>query len=421
MRRLSLTLATAFTCVGSLVAAGGAQAIVVNDNGTTAGVRLIPYSSVPAGVTTSTSTSPCDDPWLSSDFGGPALPSDGLCYRGGPVINSNETFDIAWDPLRRDWATTRDYLEQFMRNVSDASGSLSSPYAVTTQYRDSSGRAGNSSVYGGGCIDYGSTGGSSCQFGNEAGTGAGHDYPATGCPVSGMNQFHEDLSGAWDDAPNDVCVTDAQIQNEVSDVVSDEGIVGRTEPGHTPLVVLYTPPGVVVCLDASANLCSANGNPIPAPTAPSLSTANPGGSIGPGAYEVAVSYMIAGGESVASIPAQLTVTSTSSTIAVTSPAAETGATGWYAYVSADHGLTWVRQGGGQTIGTALTLTSLNASGPAPAPNPGFICSYHSQVNVGGTNVAYVVLPWVASWDIATGCTEPDASALPTPKMPALSS
>ena len=46
------------------------------------------------------------------------------------------------------------YVEQFLRDVADGSGNLSSPYAVTTQYTDASGIAGNdSSLYGGGYDD----------------------------------------------------------------------------------------------------------------------------------------------------------------------------------------------------------------------------------------------------------------------------
>ncbi len=57
-------------------------------------------------------------------------------------------------------------------------------------------------------------------------------------------------------------------------------------------------------------------------------------------------------------------------------------------------------------------------GPAPPLVPidwlgrplaaSYLCSYHSQVNVGGTKVAYVVQPWTA----LTGCDEPDAPKIP---------
>jgi hypothetical protein len=220
-------------------------------------------------------------------------------------MHSNETFDLAWDPLRRDWATTRNYIEKFLRDVANGSGTLTSPYAVTAQYHDPSGRAGNASLYGGGCIDYGNRGGSTCQFGNSSGTGLGNSYPVNGCPVTGTNQFQEALSGAFGPAPNDVCLTDAQLKGEVATMVAQEGLVGHIHPGYTPLLVLMTPPGVVTCLDAAGTLCSANG--------------------------------------------------------------------------------------------------------ASAAR---FCSFHSLVNVGGTNFVYVVQPWVSAWTTPTGCVEPDAPVIP---------
>src|SRR5437764_7625285 len=134
------------------VATSAAQAVVVNDAGTHAGVTLIPGtgSKLPAGMAV-TSNPPRTDPWLSSDF---TLPSAALCYQGGSVIHRNETFALTWDSAHSYWQTTRGYIEQFLRDVAGGSGTLTSPYAVTTQYRDSGGRAGNSSVFGGGCIDY---------------------------------------------------------------------------------------------------------------------------------------------------------------------------------------------------------------------------------------------------------------------------
>ncbi len=79
----------------------------------------------------------CQDPWLFTDLGGPILPDGSLCFHsGGSVLHGTETFAITWDPIRYDWATTRDYLEQFLKNVADGSHTLTSPYAVTTQYKD---------------------------------------------------------------------------------------------------------------------------------------------------------------------------------------------------------------------------------------------------------------------------------------------
>jgi PKD domain len=261
MRRLALL---ALTLVVSLVVgAGGAQAVVV-DMGSAGhfGVALVPGTRghlATAGVPIVQSSAPCSDPWLSRDL---SLPSTGLCWHGGAVMHANETFTLTWDPLRRYWQTTRDYVQQFLRDVADGRGTLTSPYALTSQYSDPNGRANNTSAYGGGCIDFGDTGGSSCKFGDTAGNGPGHSYGSFGppfCSSHGTNQFSEQSDGTFGNAQNDVCLTDAQIQGELAAMINQTGLLARTKPGYTPLVVLMTPPGVEVCLDGSATLCSANG------------------------------------------------------------------------------------------------------------------------------------------------------------------
>jgi hypothetical protein len=261
-----------------------------------------------AGVPTVTSSGPCLDPALPADL---ILNSSGICSHSGSVVHKNETFAITWDPVRRYWATTRNYVEQFLSNVAASSDSLgTSPYNDTTQYTDSSGRAANESAYGGGCIDYGNPGGFTCQFGSSNGTGLGNNYPSTGsCSnTTGQNQWSQDSSGAFGtEVPNDVCLTDGDIQNELTSMISQSGLLGHAKPGYTPVLTLLTPPGVVTCIDQGGKLCSANSN-------------------------------------------------------------------------------------------------------APAR----FCSYHGQLNVNGTEVPYVVQPWVASFTTQLGCDEPDIPKISLP-------
>ena len=104
-------------------------------------------------------------------------------------------------------------------------------------------------------------------------------------------------------------------------MVAQEGIVGRTQPGYTPLLVVMTPPGVVDCLDAAGKLCSANAAIATPP--PELQSATTGGSVAPGVYTVEVTYVSAGGQAVASAPTTITVapptaTTTTTTTATTS-------------------------------------------------------------------------------------------------------
>src|SRR5438270_13907449 len=110
MRRYSLIV---LMFVVSLLTASSAQAVVVNDAGTTAGVALVPGTSLPAGVTATGSSGPCSDPWLSGDFGGPIMAGGGLCYHGGSGLHRNGTFPPRWDPQRVCWGTLRGHSEAF--------------------------------------------------------------------------------------------------------------------------------------------------------------------------------------------------------------------------------------------------------------------------------------------------------------------
>jgi hypothetical protein len=271
MRRMML-IALTFVII-SLLGASSAGAVVI-DMGASGryGVALVPGTRsalTTAGITTVTgAATPCD-PWLDPDF---IFQSSGLCYHDGPILHANETFAVTWDPHRRDWQTARDYVEQFLKDVADGSAapkgspSLTSQYALTSQYRgwsrsdsDPSGRARYASLYGGGCVDFGQPGGSACKFASAIATGPGHNDLGNDCPVSGMNYFWQDPSGAWGPNGNVYCITDDQIRTEVSEMVGDMGLVGRTQTGFSPLIVLRLPPGVVTCLDGAGTVCSANG------------------------------------------------------------------------------------------------------------------------------------------------------------------
>jgi hypothetical protein len=253
-------LAVALTFTSALVLTSGAQAVVVNVTGTTAGVAMVPGSrgTLPPGTVVAPGGT-CSDPWLTSDL--VYQPgSNPLCYRGGPVLHSNETFAVTWDPAHAYWSGTRGYVEQYLRDVADASSSLSDPYALTTQYLDNSGRASANSKYGGGCIDYGNPNNSSnpnttCLFGNSVQSGPGNNYPASGCPVTGSSWVFHGSGGL---ESNVTCLTDAQIQSEIAAIVNQMGILGRTQPNYSPLVVMLVPPAVETCLTSAGTVCSAN-------------------------------------------------------------------------------------------------------------------------------------------------------------------
>ncbi len=129
---------------------------------------------------------------------------------------------------------------------------------------------------------------------------------------------------------------------------------------------------------ASQVLTSVSGAPfLPAPAAPAPTTAGTGGTIAAGTYLVAVTYVNAQGETVASANGSITTSGTTSTITIPSPAAagsgNQAATGWYTYVSQADGTALTRQqaaGSPTAIGTALTLTDppTNTGAAPPASN-----------------------------------------------------
>jgi hypothetical protein len=253
MRRLWVTCTLTFLLALSM--AGTAPALVVNDHGAHAGVALAPGSTPDLsglGITTGTGSSQCPDP--SPVVGLSLPPSAALCWQGGPVMHANETFAFAWDAKRRYWATTRDFVEQFLKDVAVGSGTLSSPYALTTQYTDPTGRAANDSTFGGACIDFGDLGGSACQLGRGGVSIPGNHYPANDCQRGGVSY---NGSGGM---TNDVCLTDAALRPELAAVVNQLESAQAFQAGHTPLITMVTPPGVGICLDAGGRLCSANTN-----------------------------------------------------------------------------------------------------------------------------------------------------------------
>lgn len=425
--------------VSLFVAADRAKAVVVKEGGNEYGVALVPAAREEgsttsgylqaAGVPIVTSTGSCADPaagtepdFLSAGSWPLSSPAQPICWHNGPVMHANETFTLAWEGQAPNtyWSSTKSYVQSFLSDVAATSGSLASPYADTTQYWDGASaqdRAANSSVFGGGCDDSGTA---KCRFGSITGSGAGNPLPSSSdCPVNGDNIYGgAGGGGAFETIPNNLCLTASDVQHEVTSLVDNDGLIRYAKPGHTPLVTVLTPPGVVVCLDSAGTLCSVNGRLAPPP--PTLSTAAatgnpPVGTIPAGTYHVEITYMTASGETMPSASSTVTTSGGDSTITVSSPEPRTGATGWYVYLANAAGSTFTRQGGLQTIGTDDTLNSIGNSGITPPSGAASFCSYHAEVTDPQSHqpVNYVVQPWTPF----TSCDEPDVPPLPQNPTP----
>jgi hypothetical protein len=150
-----------------------------------------------------------------------------LTYHGGPVMHSNNTYAIYWDPptptavmgnYDSDW---HGLIDGFLRDVGRDSGTTGNVYSVVSQYTDAGGgRAAYNSTYRGAHTD-------------------AQAYPSNGCNV-----------GA-------VCLTDAQLRTELNSFIT----VNSLPTGMTSIFFLLTPPGVTVCTDAGGTDCSSASSP----------------------------------------------------------------------------------------------------------------------------------------------------------------
>jgi len=141
-----------------------------------------------------------------------------LDYNGGPVMASNTNYAVYWDPAGAA-AYPAEYetgINQYFEGLAHDSGGHENVDSVSTQFNDAAGEFANySSHFGGALIDT-------------------DPYPANGCKV----------------AP--ICLTDAQLQAELTSLVKARGLPRDL----THEYFLLTPPGVEDCFTAKGRECS---------------------------------------------------------------------------------------------------------------------------------------------------------------------
>ncbi len=158
-------------------------------------------------------------------------------YNGGPVLHSSDPFLVFWDPSGTGIpAPARNLLEQYLTDVATDSGEADDVYGVAREYTDATGFAGGEQTF-------------------SAATQAISDtqpYPADGD------------SAACPEAPAyPICLTDPQIQAELTRLLSADGLpsdgpTGESEmPAGAPVYFVVTPSTVNVCLQTGD--CSAAG------------------------------------------------------------------------------------------------------------------------------------------------------------------
>ena len=149
---------------------------------------------------------------------------NGLFYNGGPVLHTSSPYLVFWDPSNAISSRSRQVLTQYLSDAGLDSNNPSDVYAyrVLPQYTDANGSAAEGQTF-------------------SAGTQAISDadaYPAVDnstCTPSEQNG----LAG---------CITDAQIQTELTDLISSDHLPTGTG-ANAPIYFVVTPQNVNVCIN----------------------------------------------------------------------------------------------------------------------------------------------------------------------------
>lgn len=146
---------------------------------------------------------------------------------GNPVVHSNSTYSIFWDPTNSYHGDWQHLINGFLQRVGGTSGELANVFAVDEQYTDRSNEPlSNHSVFKGSYTDT-----------DAYPTSAGCEDPH---PFLVADQL------LINKIPTAVCVTDKQIQEELKKFIAQHS---KLPTGMGTIYYLLTPPGVTVCLD----------------------------------------------------------------------------------------------------------------------------------------------------------------------------
>jgi PKD repeat protein len=167
-------------------------------------------------------------------------PSTGLCspgpgtgcltYGGGPVLHAITPYVIFWDPGNLITAASRALIERYLADSAADSGKATNLWAVERQFYDASGIA-----------DYAQTWNASHAIADS------DPFPAI--DPTGI------CAGRTDPVNYPDCLTDAQLQREIANLVSSDSLPTGLS-GSAPVYVMVTPPNTDVC--DSASDCATN-------------------------------------------------------------------------------------------------------------------------------------------------------------------
>ncbi len=147
---------------------------------------------------------------------------------GNPVVHSNSTYTIFWDPTNAYHGDWQHLINGFLERVGGGSGHLANVFAVDEQYTDRSNEpASNHSVFKGAYTD-------TDAYPTPSPSGCEDPHPFLKADQLRINKV-----------ATPVCVTDKQIQEELKKFLAQH----KLPTGMGTIYYLLTPPGVAVCLD----------------------------------------------------------------------------------------------------------------------------------------------------------------------------
>jgi hypothetical protein len=153
-------------------------------------------------------------------FGGPgSLPETFANASGAPVLASNRTYAIYWDPTDHYHGDWQHLIDTFFQGMGAESGSGDNVFAVETQYTDKANQHANyRSTFMGALTDT-------------------EKYPTVGnCSDPRPLEKEDQIT----------CLTDQQIRTQLESFIAQHSLV----KGMGTIFYVLTPPGVTVCLDA---------------------------------------------------------------------------------------------------------------------------------------------------------------------------
>jgi len=211
--------------LGCALAPSASAAVVHSRTGQFIGVAPRPGAAI-AGVsaTRAASVTAAGSSWMN------------LSYQGGPVLHSSNPYVIFWAPgAETNPPAWQSLIKRYFTDVAADSHNATNVYAVARQYTDSSGFA-----------DYQQTFDPASQVVQDA-----DPYPATDATNCAGSPFT-------------TCLTDAQLQAEVSSVIAADGLPsdGPTSSGElpdgAPIYFVVLPSDVDVCFADGSGTCASN-------------------------------------------------------------------------------------------------------------------------------------------------------------------